>query len=308
MLEYSRAVAPFRAAFRLREAPCVARVFTKARFSPRVLHPERDAKGFAALGGCAAEQTKQFPNYFPGTRGAVVYRCEATSIAGFVQQLAVGYVANGYWFYVTGIIPDGKDPGTVDEKIIGQYGIDVSKWTRCRRKRAGSANAQYLRYGRFFIIIATRGEHPLFAAERKRLRDAREHPIHFRGYSIGCRRGRGGGKYHPSVRIQREDYRQLKAHFAQIAVHRTAEDLRHELRAIPFEPYAPVRNQLRGILRLVNRLRKAAGLELLSWDTLRLRRRPVQPFGKPGSDRGLQEMPRLCAAEPPSGRLDAVLP
>ena len=31
--------------------------------------------------------------------------CEATSIAGFVQQLAAGYVANGYWFSVTGINP-----------------------------------------------------------------------------------------------------------------------------------------------------------------------------------------------------------
>ena len=196
----------------------------------------------------------------------------------------------------------------MDEKIIGQYGIDVSKRTRCRRKRAGLANAQYLRYGRFFVIVATRGAPPLFAAERKRPRDAREHPIHFRGYAIGCRRGRGGGKYHPSVRIEREDYRKLKAHFAEIAVHRTAADLCHELRAMPFEPYAPVRNQLRGILRFVNRRRKAAALELLPWDTLRLRRRPVQPFGKPGSDRGLQEMPRLTAAKPPSGDLDGVPP
>ena len=285
MLEYSRAVAPFRAAFRLREAPCVVRGFLQRRgFSA----------GFCTLNGMPKDlrpwgvvpPSKQNNSQtFSSHRRAVVYRCEATSIAGFVQQLAVGYIANGYWFYVTGTIPEGKDPRGVDEKIIGQYGIDVSKWTRCRRKRAGLANAQYLRYGRFFVIIATHGEHPLFAAERKRLRDAREHPIHFAGYSIGCRRGRGGGKYHPSVRIRREDYRKLKAHFAQIAVHRAAEDLCQELRAIPFEPYAPVRNQLRGILRLVNRRRKAAGLELLPWDAIRLRRRPVQPFDHLRSNR-----------------------
>ena len=208
-----------------------------------------------------------------------MYRCEATSVAGFVQQLAVGYIANRYWFYVTGTIPERKDPCAVDAKIIGQYGIDMSKWTRCRRKRAGLANVQYVRQGRFFVIIATRGEHPLFASERKRLRDVREHPIHFRGYSIGCRRVGAGGKYHPSVRIHRGHYRELKAHFAQMAVHRSVEDLCRELRALPFEPYAPMRNQLRGIQRAINRRRKAAGLELLPWDALRWRRSPVQPFG-----------------------------
>ena len=32
------------------------------------------------------------------------YRCEATSVAGFVQQLAVAYVGRGYLFYVKGEI------------------------------------------------------------------------------------------------------------------------------------------------------------------------------------------------------------
>jgi hypothetical protein len=39
-----------------------------------------------------------------------MYRCEATSVAGFVQQLAVAYVRNGYWFYVQGTIPKRKSP------------------------------------------------------------------------------------------------------------------------------------------------------------------------------------------------------
>ena len=39
-----------------------------------------------------------------------MYRCEATSLAGFVQQIAVSYVANGYYFYVLGRVPDRKDP------------------------------------------------------------------------------------------------------------------------------------------------------------------------------------------------------
>ena len=37
-----------------------------------------------------------------------MYRCEAASVEGFIQQLAVSYVAKGYWFYVTGRIPHHK--------------------------------------------------------------------------------------------------------------------------------------------------------------------------------------------------------
>jgi len=74
----------------------------------------------------------------------VVYRCEATSAEGFVQQLAVSYVGHGYWFYVTGVVPDGKDPLAVDRKLIDRYGVDASKWARARRKRAGLAKQELL--------------------------------------------------------------------------------------------------------------------------------------------------------------------
>ena len=208
----------------------------------------------------------------------MAYRCVATSVAGFVQQLAVAYVANGYWFYVTGRVPDHKDPATVDAKIIRQYGIAITKWTRTRRKRAGQANVQYLRYNRFFVILATHGTHPFFAAEAGRLRDIRRKPLHFMGYAIGCRKGRDDRRWHPSVRIERGLCRDLKARFTNLAVHRSVEELCREFRALDFEPYAPVRDQLRGLLRAVNHRRKTAGLDLVPSQALRLRRSPVRPF------------------------------
>ena len=208
----------------------------------------------------------------------MAYRCVATSVAGFVQQLAVAYVAHGYWFYVTGRVPDHKDPATIDRKIIRQYGIDVSKWARSRRKKTGQARVQYLRYDRFFVIVATHGEHPFFAAEGNQVRDVRRHPLHFMGYTIGCRQGRDGQKWHPSVRIAREVCRELKARYAAMAVHRPVEDLCRELGTIGFEPYAPVRDQLNGILRAVNRCRRAAGLELVPPNAIGWRRTSVKPF------------------------------
>ena len=224
------------------------------------------------------QAAKQFPNRF-FRREAEVYCSTATSIEGFVQQLAVGYITHGYWFYVTGTIPDHKDPGAVDAKLLARYGIARSKWTRCRRKQVGLANVQYLRHGRFFILIATSGEHPFFAAEAARLRDVREYPVQFHGYSIGCRLGRDGRRYHASVRIGREAYRALKSQFEHAATHRSVEELRRALRALPFSPFAPVRRQFCALLRMINRRRKTAGLELLSWDALRLRRRSIKPFG-----------------------------
>ena len=207
------------------------------------------------------------------------YQCVATSVAGFVQQLAVNYVARGYCFYVTGMIPEGKDPKKTDAKIIAQYGIDISKWSRARRKKDGKANVQYLRYDRFYVIIATHGEHPFFAAEQNQIRNIRKQPLRFRGYAIGVGRSRRDGSFHASVRIQRETFREILRHFKQIAVQRTVEELCLELRAIPYEPFAPVRDQFRIVLRAVNRARKTAGLELMPWNAIRLYRKPVFVFG-----------------------------
>ena len=208
----------------------------------------------------------------------MTYQCVATSVAGFIQQLAVSYIANGYYFYVMGRIPDDKDAASIDQKIIQQYGIDVSKWTRARRKKEGLANVQYLRYRSFFVILATRGQHPFFAAEARRIRDVREHPIYFMGYSIGCRPRRHGFGYHASVRIERGLCQGLKAHFEEIATHQSVENLCRELREIDYEPYAPVRGQLRRILRAVNRRRKVAGLDLVPRHALCLYRCPLRPF------------------------------
>ena len=201
-------------------------------------------------------------------------------MAGFIQQLAVCYIARGYYFYVTGRIPDYKDPASTDTKILAQYGIGVSKWVRARRKKAGLANVHYLRFGRFFVLIANHGEHRFFTDEARQLKDIRVYPLHFMGYSIGCRQCSRDGVFHVSVRIQQEFYRELKNRFEGIAVHRSVDDLCRDLRAIPFEPYAPVRDQLRGILRAINRKRAVGGFEPVHSNVLWQTRRPVRPFGE----------------------------
>lgn len=212
-----------------------------------------------------------------------MYRCEASSVAGFVQQLAVGYVQHGHFFYVIGSVPEGKDVHAVDAKLIERYGLDVSKWTRAREKGKGGASVQYLRCGRFFVLIATAGRHEFFEAE-KGVRDLREHPLRFAGYSISYRRG-VDRKFHVSVRIAADEYLRLKTYFVGLACHRSVEGLAAEFGRLPFEPYAPVRRQLLNVLRAVNRERQAAGFEPVPVSALRLRRRIVRPFVEASAER-----------------------
>lgn len=204
------------------------------------------------------------------------YRCEATSLEGFIQQLAVNYLPHGYWFCVRGEVPAGKDPAAVDRKLLDRYGIELSRWARARRKRGGGANIHYLRWQNVFVLLSTHGHHRFFDDEKASVFDVRRSPIRLFGYAVSFRQGRS------HVRIDDERYRELKAYFLERATHRTAAVLGEELRRLPFEPYAPVRRQLFIILRAVNRARRAAGFQAVPWTALRLRRRIVKPFSGDG--------------------------
>jgi hypothetical protein len=209
------------------------------------------------------------------------YLCEAASVEGFVQKLALDYVQYGYLFYVPGSIPEGKDPEVTDRSVIDRYEINVSRWTRYRRERAGLANVHYLRFGRFFVIIASHGRHLFREREKESIRDIRESPVRFAGYSIGYKRAQGDGSWHPSVHIEEEvEYPLLKRRFLRQSTRWEVEDFIRAFRALPYEPYAPVVQQELELLRQVNQRREAASLEAVPATALRFWRRSVRPFGR----------------------------
>lgn len=199
------------------------------------------------------------------------YRFETQTIEGFVQQVAVQYVSKGYYFYVSGIVPEGKCPRSVCEKLLLKYDIGISKFVRARRKANGRASVQLVLFGRIFLLLATHGEHRFYDEERSRIRDCREAPIKFASYAIGYRGG------HVQVRIDRETERDLKAFFLERALW-SKDALMKMFSELPFEPYAPVRRQMLGMVNQVNRARQLAGLEKLPYSCLRLRRKPCRPF------------------------------
>src|SRR5258707_11839280 len=112
------------------------------------------------------------------------YRSEVVSVTGFVQQIACSFLRHGYWWYVTGRVPAGKDAKSVDRKLIEKYGIAMSESTRARRKQLGFADLQYIRHDRFFAILATKGQHRFFDEEAAGIRDIRRIPLQYAGYSI----------------------------------------------------------------------------------------------------------------------------
>lgn len=218
------------------------------------------------------------------------YRCVAASLTGFVQQLAVHYLAHGYWFFVQSRIPDDKDLASIDAKLIAKYGIGLSRQSRARRKAMGIANVHYIRYERTFVLLATHGHHPFYDAEGQSIRDARRVPIIFEGYSLSVKKGGFLRKLNPAdppihddrwrtrVQICRTEYERMKAYFLERSLVSSADLLATELFTVPYEPYAPVRQQMLNILRLVNDKRRAAGLERLGPEVIRYRRQIVKPF------------------------------
>ena len=229
-------------------------------------------KRFALSGDCA--ENNVHPHLRKVSKG---YQCAATSVEGFIQQLAVAYLSRGYHFYVAGSVPEGADPRAVDRKLVTKYRITNSKYVRARKKKRGEANVQYLRFGRFFLLLATKGEHRFFKDERN-IKDLRKTPIRFAGYSVGLGRGRDG-RSHASVRIDGIEFAFLKRRLLGMALTANFELLAARFGALHFAPYAPVRKQYIRLLREVNHARRLAGLELLPVQVLPLRRRPVRPFG-----------------------------
>lgn len=219
-------------------------------------------------------------------------RFEATSLAGFVQYLATNLLRHGYFFYVQGTVPEGRDPEAFDRKLVEKYDAAKSEGARHWRKRQWKGNVKYIRFARTWVLLATAGEHPFKTAEERNLRDVRETPIQVGGYSLYVKRGdylrrkcpeeplQVDGRYRVRVLIAYKEFRELVASYLSVCCHRSAEHLARELGAIGYEPYAPIRKQLLKLLFLVNQKRKAAGYTKVPASELRMRREPVQVFGR----------------------------
>jgi hypothetical protein len=222
------------------------------------------------------------------------YKYEVTSLTGFLQRVATHLLPKGYYFFVQGTLPEGKDPAALDAKLLAKYDVAKSEGARRWRKQQGLGNVQYVRFERSWILLATHGDHAIREGEGDNLKDVRRVPIRIGDYSLTVKRGNflqklspdhlplPDGRWRVRVLIAREPYRELCAYFLSIACHRRADTLAAELYALPHIPYAPVRKQLLKLLRLINAKRQAAGYSKIPYSALRFRRPIVKAFELPG--------------------------
>jgi hypothetical protein len=129
-------------------------------------------------------------------------RC-CTSPPCILQSFPMGQVSHVYWHR---------------GKFFKRYDLSMSKATRSRRRAAGESVVHYTRFGRDFIVMATKGDGPFFEHEAETFRDLRKYPIRFSGYWVGYCQSRVDGSWHPRVTIDPETFAGRKKYFESIAV------------------------------------------------------------------------------------------
>ncbi len=222
------------------------------------------------------------------------YRYIAANPDGFVRHLVTNIIRHGYRFYMTGEVKPGRDLEVFDDVMQQKFNYRMSRSERNRRKsavgpdgnRLGLANVHYLRFERFWILIATPGIHPFFDAHTKKsrngeiitryFRDVHRDPIFFQGYSIRYAEGdylprakwknpnrpEHDTKRRVRVRIAESEYTTIKADFIERAKSAawSPEALEAAVWNLPYLPFRPVREQLWKLVYWMNQARKRRGL------------------------------------------------
>ncbi len=211
--------------------------------------------------------------------------CEVRSVNALVKQIAVHTLRWGYWWYVSGIIPDHKDPTITDREFTKKYAANLPESTRYRRKQQGLANTRYYRLGNRFFLFSTKGESPFFCErERPNIRCVRKPPrdweqqtgytglfpyapLRVGGYTISYKpgglttEGEVDPKWHSHVELHPKAYKELKATFLELATRRSVKQLGMMFYEIEYEPYKPLLRQLYKIHKEVNEKRGRSGFK-----------------------------------------------
>lgn len=199
----------------------------------------------------------------------MAYRCEAKSVDAFLAQVG-RLVGTGHYFYFAATLRADKDPQNLDRKLIARWDLDKPAWKREARRRGAAPNIHYLRYKRFYVLLATHGKgsggvpHVFFVEYQRTLRDIRKNALRFCGYSIRYPVSKQTGNRRLFVRLGKGTYGSVRSKLMTAAIgqqYRDPDAFEGLVRSLPFQWYKPVRDQLRVILNDVNRARRRAGFE-----------------------------------------------
>ena len=213
------------------------------------------------------------------------YKCVATSFRAWVQQVAVSYVKRGYHQYVSMWIPEDIDAVAVDEKLIAKYNINISDSARLWRRKNNLVKVQYIRHGRFCVLLLSGGEKTVVmkpelldkviskygentypggwkirddghvaiditVGEGAALKHFYKEPLCYGGYEVKFRNKTG------SVRIDGRYYKALQARFMHLARRADPIHIKQGFNELKLQPFGPIKSQIWKLIDQINEYRK----------------------------------------------------
>ena len=208
-----------------------------------------------------------------------MYPCVAASRQAFIDQLAYAYIAYGYRFYVTGVVPERLTSGELDARLIEKFGLDISRDRRSSQRAAGDGSIHYLRHDRFWVLISTpaRNGNQFFTENTEpRTGDHLWHDVWTRAISIhGYAIRAPVGKL--LIKVERHEFKRLKSELLELAKFVPAERLTTILKQrFRYEQYPGVQEQLYGLVATLNQRPKRSGLGRIEFTQLKCGRKIVR--------------------------------
>ncbi|MAT72921.1 MAG: hypothetical protein CMJ58_25855 [Planctomycetaceae bacterium] len=265
-------------------------------------------KEMAFRSGLSPNQTAA--SFYNGSNGDVIredYRYLIEDLPGLVRVIekTIHYKP----WYATGVVSGrfAADPAELDRRMIRRFQTDAPKWDTWRMKQAGLARYKYVRFGMRWWLFASAGDRSAME-ERNAVHHVRDVPIKVDGYSISLKRGgyeRRSREERTVANEQWQAYKQAKSagtsapkpsppkqrerkvasvrleHNAREGLEIEAVKLarkakRHQVAAwffaFEFTPYRPIYEQQKAILRKVNKILHARGMEQLPTSIIRWKR------------------------------------
>ena len=193
------------------------------------------------------------------------YPCVARNVNAFVRQV-VRYVNSGHYFFVRCLMKDRKNqirPEEVDELMIKKYGIARKRWQRKRRHLKEKAGIHYIRFGRLYVLMLSKGKHEAFYRDHGNSKlDIRRKSMEVFSYSIKHSYSVREKREKVFVRLNDQERVRLTQHMLTIGVwdsFRDPEKLEREFKRLPYDGYDPVHEQLVALAVKVNRARRKRG-------------------------------------------------
>ncbi len=230
------------------------------------------------------------------SRGECKYRCIASSVNGLIKQVICTYFGRAECRFWAKLSPsEFLRPDEQDARIIDKLGLNISRFTRSRRKAAGEAPIHYIRHENTRIILTTNPGNPRFfdyasstnpetgervGFYRNVMMAPLTIPFAWRGklfaYAIGLSRGK------VRTRIEKRSYLRLKKYYVSQATKKPIHWFVREFYLTIFEPYGGVQVQLHAIKRAVNEARRVAGISgRVPDEAIPTRLRPIKVYQTP---------------------------